>query len=174
MTELDDRVARSYHVQRQRRAAVTILVVFLGLAGAFYYASTYWSASAPKPAPCTTEVVPAPLTPEDVSLNVYNATERVGLATATSKAAVDRGFKVKSVANDPKNATIKQVAQIRYGPEGAASAKLLATYVKGAVLVNDKRKGDTIDLVLGNAWKAFGPVPVAKAATPTLRPCPTP
>ena len=42
-----------------------------------------------------------------------------------------------------------------------------------AVLVNDKRKGDTVDLVVGHGWKSFGKVPVVPTPTQTLRQCPT-
>ncbi|NUR17684.1 MAG: LytR C-terminal domain-containing protein [Terrabacter sp.] len=164
---------RTYHVRRQRRSAIVIVLVLLSMAGAFYYASTYFRDTAPKPGPCTTVQPQQALTPQDVSLNVYNSTNRAGLAKTVATAATDRGFKVKAVANDPKKTTVKQVAQIRYGPEGAASARLVRAHVPGGVLVNDKRKGDTVDLVVGQAWKAFGKEPVAAAPTQTLRPCPT-
>ena len=163
----------AYRVRRRRRGAVVLAIVLLGLAGAFYYASSYFRETTPLPGPCTTVPPFDPLRPNDVSLNVYNSTNRRGLAAATATVARDRGFKVKAVANDPKNATIRQVAQIRYGPEGTASARLVAQHVPKSVLVNDKRKGDTVDLVVGNAWKSFGPEPAIVTPTPTLRQCPT-
>ena len=164
---------RTYHVRRQRRSAIVIVLVLLSMAGAFYYASTYFRDTAPKPGPCTTVPPVQPLTPQDVSLNVYNSTNRAGLAKTVATAATDRGFKVKAVANDPKKTAVRQVAQIRYGPEGAASARLVKAHVPGGVFVNDKRKGDTVDLVVGQAWKAFGKVPVEAVATQSLRQCPT-
>ncbi|WP_374967859.1 LytR C-terminal domain-containing protein [Terrabacter sp. BE26] len=173
MSQAVDDDDRPYRRRRQRRATIVIAVVLLGLAGAFYYASTYFRDTAPKPKPCTTEVPVAPLTPRDVSINVYNSTNRNGLAAAVAKQAGARGFKIKAVGNDPKGASVKQVAQIRFGPEGEASAKLLKTHVPQAVLVNDKRKGDTIDLAVGQSWKALGKVPVVVTPTQTLRPCPT-
>ena len=42
---------------------------------------------------------------------------------------------------------------------GEESAKLLAQHIKGAKPIQDKRKGDAIDLALGTTWKGFGPVP---------------
>ena len=114
-----------------------------------------------------------PLQPPDVSLNVYNSTSHRGLAAAVAKTATERGFKVKAVGNDPVKATITQTAQIRFGAEGAASAQLVKSHVPQAVLVDDKRKGDTVDLVVGQAWKNFGKVPVIPAPTQTLRQCPT-
>jgi hypothetical protein len=164
---------RTYHVRRQRRSAIVIALVLLSMAGAFYYASTYFRDTTPKPGPCTTAVPQQALRPNDVSLNVYNSTSRAGLAKTVASAAIDRGFKVKAVANDPKKAGVKQVAQIRFGPEGAASARLVKAHVPGAVYVNDKRKGDTVDLVVGRAWKSFGKEPVEVTPTQTLRQCPT-
>lgn len=172
MTQTQDRETTPFRVRRQRRSTVVVIVLLLALAGAFYYASTYFSATAPKPVPCTTVAPAVSLKPADVSLNVYNATTRNGLAGAAAKVARDRGFKVKTVANDPKKASIKQTAQVRFGPQGAASAKLVASHVTGAALVNDKRTNDTVDLVLGNGWKAFGKVPAPVAATATAPQCP--
>ena len=164
---------RTYHVRRQRRSAIVIALVLLSMAGAFYYASTYFRDTTPKPGPCTTVPPQQALKPQDVSLNVYNSTNRPGLAKTVASAAGDRGFKVKAVANDPKKAGVKQVAQIRYGPEGAASARLVKAHVPGGVFVNDKRKGDTVDLVVGQAWKAFAKEPALTEPTQTLRQCPT-
>ena len=173
MSEAVDQDDRRYRVRRQRRSAIVIAVVLLGLGGAFYYASTYFRDTAPKPTPCTTVAPVVPLQPADVSLNVYNSTSRRGLAAAAAKTATDRGFKVKAVGNDPAKATITQTAQIRFGSEGAASAQLVKSHVPQAVLVDDKRKGDTIDLVVGQGWKSFGKVPVVPTPTQTLRQCPT-
>ncbi|EWS99962.1 hypothetical protein N865_19625 [Intrasporangium oryzae NRRL B-24470] len=172
MTELEDPKVHSYRARRRRRSAITLVVLLAALAGAFYYAQSYWNASEPKPGPCTTETPTVALSPADVSINVYNATSRKGLALATSKVAVQRGFKIKAVGNDPKQATITQVAQIRYGPQGLEAAKVLAAQVPGSVLVKDGRGDDTVDLVVGNKWKAFGPVP-KPVVTDALPPCPT-
>ena len=173
MSDVVDGDDRKYRVRRQRRSAIVIAIVLLSLGGAFYYASTYFRDTTPRPGPCTTEQPVDPLRPSDVSLNVYNSTNRQGLAGAVAKTARERGFTVKVISNDPKNAGVKQVAQIRFGPEGAASARLLKLHVPQAVYVNDKRKDDTVDLVVGRAWKSFGKVPVIPTPTQTLRQCPT-
>ncbi len=165
----DDR----FRVRRQRRATVTLAIVVLVLAGAFYYASTYFNQTAPTPTPCTT-IVPTPqLQPRDVSIQVLNDTKKAGLAAATSKAAANRGFKIKGIGNDAKGETIKGVGELRFGPKGADSAKLLAQHIPGIKLVQDKRADDTVDLVLGTGWKAFGPVPTPTPEAPTLPQCPT-
>ena len=173
MSELVDEGDDTYRVRRRRRSTIVIVVVLLALGGAFYYASSYWRASEPRPGPCTSESVAAPLRAADVSVNVYNATDRKGLAAAIAKGLDTRGFQVKSIANDPLNRAVKGVAEIRFGPAGQESANLLSKHVPKAALVKDKRQGDTIDLVAGQAWKALGAVPPPQTPTNTLPPCPT-
>lgn len=171
MSQPDPDPDRRYRVRRQRRATVTLVVVLLALAGAFYYASSYFNTTKPAATPCTTVLPTQALQPRDVSIRVLNATTKRGLATATSKVAVQRGFRVKEVGNDTVGKAIKAPAQLRFGPKGAESAKLLARHVPGAVLVQDKRQDDTVDLVLGNGWKAFGPAPKPTTVAPTAPVC---
>lgn len=173
MSEVDEAEPVEYRVRRQRRSTVTIIVLLLVLAGAFYYASSYFRDSTPKAGPCSTESVTTPLRASQVTVNVYNATSRKGLALSTSKVVAQRGFKIKTVGNDPLKKAVTQVAQIRYGADGEAGAKLLAQHLPGAVLQQDQRTGDEIDLAIGAAFKQFGPAPTTTAQTNTLRPCPT-
>ena len=172
MSEIVDEDGRRYRVRRQRRSMIVIAVVLLAPGGRVLLRLDLLPRPTPRPGPCTTELLVAPLRPADVSLNVYNATKRNGLASAVAKTAVDRGFKVKTVGNDPKNAGVKQTAQVRFGPDGAASARLVKAHVPQAVAVNDKRKGDTVDLVVGAAWKNFGEVPVVVTPDPDAAPLP--
>lgn len=112
------------------------------------------------PAPCvTTTVVPGVALPKpgQVTSNVYNATNRAGLAKRTAADLGSRGFKIGRVANDPLGRAITGVAEIRYGANGLASAQLMAYYVAGAVLVKDARTDATIDVVLGQKFKAVTP-----------------
>ena len=81
------------------------------------------------------------------------------------------------MANDPSKRKAPKVAEIRYGPNGAAQAKLLRTSLpKGTVLVKDKRKVATVDLALGPKYTALAPVPTATAMpmcpAPSRRPDP--
>lgn len=162
----------SYHARRQRRATTTLLVVILMLAGAFYYASTYFQSSAPKPGPCQTIISVAELRPADISVNVYNATQQGGLARDVAAVLALRGFKVKEIANDPLKKTIKGVAELRHGPDGLESAKVLLKHLPKAVLVADKREGDTVDLVIGTGYRRIGAVPPPAAPATTAIPCP--
>lgn len=163
---------RSYRAKRQRRATTTLLVVILMLAGAFYYASTYFQASAPAPGPCTTIISAPELRPADITVNVYNATRKQGLARDAAAVLTQRGFKVRAIANDPLKKAIKGVAELRHGPNGTASALALQKHLPQAVLAADKREGDDVDLVIGAGFTTFGPVPPPATPVTTAIPCP--
>ena len=117
--------------------------------------------------PCvTTTTVPGKALPKpsSVALNVYNATERAGLARKTADTMKSRGFKVGKVANDPLSKTVTATAEIRYGGTGLAAAQLVRFYVPGAVLVKDARKDASVDLVVGAAFKGVAEQSAVDAA----------
>ena len=102
----------------------------------------------------TSEILPDP---SDVKINVYNSTAKTGLAKETAQTLSQRGFKILKVANDPEGKKISGVAQIRYGPNGELSAKLLLLYVPGAEMINDYRTGKKIDLSTGKTFSGLSP-----------------
>lgn len=129
----------------------------------------------------TVTVTPGAALPEPatVTVNVYNATDRSGLARTTADELKARKFGIGAVANDPLGKSIPGVAEIRYGTQGADNAKLLRFYAPKAKLVQDKRTDATVDLVLGEQWKAVAPQKAVDAALakPVASPgpgCPTP
>jgi hypothetical protein len=153
---------------RQRRTFVTLGLVVLALFFAFWYALSYYTANKDVPAPRQTCVTPTvALPPSKVKVNVYNATTRTGLAAATAKILGDRGFVVGKVDNDPLQKSVKGAAELRFGPAGKGAANVVYRHLTSAKLVQDKRKDATVDVVLGNAWKALGKVP--PGPTPTCR-----
>jgi hypothetical protein len=168
--------APSWRLRKRHRQQITLLVVLLLLVatGGIGYA-VYSGAiggpvevdvSALPPCPST----PPPLRPEQVKVNVYNATQRTGLAAKTATALSLREFAVGTYANDPKNEKVSGIAIIRYGPQGAAAAAVLAKHVAGVKLVKDKRKGAGVDLVLGAKYKNLTPL---SSTTPTPVASPT-
>lgn len=113
------------------------------------------SAEAAIPGNCTVvEVTPAEFLPRasQVTVNVYNSTNRVGLAGDTAKLLGVRGFKIGAVENDPLGIPIEGVGEIRFGPKGEGGAKLMAYHLPGATLVEDTRKGKRIDVSLGRQF----------------------
>ena len=131
--------------------------------------------AAVEPSPCvTTMITPADSlpAPSKVRVNVYNATGTAGLAGKTAKELGSRDFKVVKVANDPRDRKIAGVAQIRYGTKGVPSAQVLLFQAPGAELVNDGRKGRSVDLAMGEAFAGLAPVEEVAAqmavATPSV------
>ena len=174
----------SIHRRRQRRrSAVTLTLVTLLMLGTFAYAAAYFKGwvgdRVPKPvaSPACPVVTPAPaLKPSAVTINVYNATNREGLAASVAKSLRTQGFKVAKVANDPLGKGIAGVGEVRHGRAGAAGATLAATRLPGATVLTDQRAGNTIDLVLGNTFTALRPPPKVtppKATKPTPSPTPS-
>ena len=155
--------------RRRRPMWVPILIVLAGIAVLFAVgfglsrllndssstdAEAIASASA-APLPCeTTMVTAAEVLPRSskVKVNVWNATDRVGLASDVAKVLNARSFTIKKVDNDPLGAVLEGVGQIRYGVNGRANAELLAFYFPGAILVQDDRPKKVVDIALGNAF----------------------
>ncbi|MEU9980298.1 LytR C-terminal domain-containing protein [Streptomyces sp. NPDC050856] len=115
--------------------------------------------------------------PADITVNVYNATPRGGLAKSTADELKRRGFTIGKVGNAPA-AYDKKVA----GPAvvlGAPAATkgafpVLGTQLKGATVRTDTRATADVDLIIGTAFRALTPMKTANAALAALtRPAPT-
>lgn len=107
-----------------------------------------------------TNVIPAEVLPKpkDVTVNVFNATKRVGLASITSVDLHLRGFAQGAI--DSSDADIAGIAIIRYARGARPYADRLAAYVPGAVLQLDdqKPKSDkSVDLILGDSFGQIAP-----------------
>jgi hypothetical protein len=98
--------------------------------------------------------LPAPST---ITVNVFNATTRTGLARDTSRELAARGFKIGVVANDPLHKVIPTSAEIRYGPSGVRQAKVVAAQVPLPRLVQDRRTTAVVDFVIGEGFTALSP-----------------
>ncbi len=172
--------AASRRHRRNRRTAILFLVLVALLAGAFYYAAQYFNRpstpAASSGCPTGQSTVAAenpPLAPHQVTVNVYNATNRAGLAAATAKDIKARGYVIGQVANDPLKKKIQAPAEVRFGPNGKAGSELVAKLVEGAVPTQDTRGDASVDLVIGNGFKALVAAPATTtASTPTVaNPC---
>lgn len=131
---------------------------------------------APAPSPTATGK-PAPLPqPSGVTLNVYNATTRFGLAKSTADELAKRGFKVAKFANAPTGYDLKvtQSALLVAGPAGEAAARAAGTQVAGStVKIDPTRKDKTVDLMIGTGFKALAsPTDAAKARVAAANPPP--
>ena len=158
--------ASSSRRARRRRALITLALVALMLFFAFWYAYSYYQASDERRATArpTCTVTAGPLVPKDVTVNVYNATERAGLAAKTATDVRKRGFRVSTVANDPLQRKVSAAAEVRFGPSGAKGSKLVLALVKGSKAVKDSRTDSSVDLVIG---EKYAKLTAAPKTTPT-------
>jgi hypothetical protein len=184
--------------RRRRPIWVPIVVVLAGIAVLFAVgfglsrllngsstpeADSIASASA-APLPCeTTMVSPAEVLPRTakVKVNVWNATDRVGLASDVAKVLNARDFTIRKVDNDPQGKVLEGVGQIRYGANGRANAELLAFYFPGAILVQDDRPKKVVAAAMASPSPSLsGPgcpsqpavASPASAAEPMMSPSP--
>lgn len=110
-----------------------------------------------EPEPCeTTLVAPAEVLPrpDSVVVNVYNSTNRAGLASTVAQDLSLRGFRINKVENDPLGVSLRGVGEIRFGSKGVDNARLLQFYFPDAVMVEDDRSGPRIDISLGRGFEA--------------------
>jgi len=158
-------VVSSYRRRKRRRATITLSLVGLVMVGTFTYAAAYFQgwvaaarpsslASPPCQAADAADAADA-LTPSTVTINVYNATDRNGLARSVAKSLRTQGFNIGEIANDPLGKRIVGVGEVRHGQLGTADANLVAKRLPGAKVVLDKRTDDSVDLVLGNRFSAL-------------------
>ncbi len=165
---------------RRLRTTITMLLLLGLVAGATYYAwqiVTEPAASEDEPVVttpvCAVPVPEDPPPPESISLNVYNGTDRSGLANQVAREMRDIGFVTLDVANDPLGRSVTGVAEIR-AAEQDENVTYVMSQLPGSVFLADERQDDTIDVVLGQAFERVGPQsdePDAESTTPPLPPC---
>lgn len=162
-------------------AAIVASVVVLGLFG--YGAMQLFDVfngddgdtkanAAPQSKPCVPSTVKAlkPMAlpqPAGVTVNVYNATTRGGLAKSTADAYASRGFKVKTFGNaaPPYDKHVPGSAVIVAGPAAEAAAREAGTQIAGStVKIDPARKDKTVDVMIGQTFTALAsPAAAAKA-----------
>ncbi|WP_420120455.1 envelope integrity protein Cei [Nakamurella sp.] len=125
--------------------------------------------ASPSPTPTTTPIVTSlgayadheslanvrPANPATVLLTVYNASAVRGQAKAVADELRASGFEsMLPSGNDPlyPASDLRCVAQIRFGPAGAAAARTVLLVTPCAQLVVDSRVDDSVDLALGGRY----------------------
>lgn len=183
---------------RRRRRGRAFSALLVGLVALVAGAAVGWSLTNREPAPAasspTTSGCPTPQpsgsgspgssgtakppaspkplpSPSTITVDVFNATDRQGLAKTTAKQLEQRGFVIGDIANDPVGDPINGTAVVRYGPKGKAQAKVVAAQVPSSKLVNDKRVDRTVSLALGDGFDGLAtPAQAAAALAPTPSP----
>ena len=166
-----------YRRRRRNRALLTMACVALLLLASVVYAASYvqgWVGTAtPKVvaiASCNRASSPV-LKPSGVTINVYNSTNRTGLAASAASSLQRQGFRVATIDNDPLGKTILGVGEIRTGQSGLEGAQLAALRLPGADLVVDARMDASVDVVVGKAFRSMK-VPPKAATSKKAKPIP--
>jgi hypothetical protein len=91
--------------------------------------------------------------PKDVKINVFNGTDRIGLAKSIADDFRNRKFQVQKTGDEKKQ--IDDIAVLRYGPKGVGSAHLLRAYFldNAEYEYDEKRTDDVVDVVLGGGFQ---------------------
>ncbi|MFE6679598.1 LytR C-terminal domain-containing protein [Streptomyces sp. NPDC057729] len=116
--------------------------------------------------------------PAKITVNVYNATPRSGLAKKAADELKKRGFTIGEVGNAPA-AYDKKVAGtgVLLGAPSAVNVSfpVLGTQLQGTVSKTDARGTADVDLILGTKFKALSTPQSAAAALAALaKPAPAP
>jgi hypothetical protein len=166
---------------------------FLGLAGAVMLVGFaalgnwegWWTIGSRAEAAIVACPTQAVIDPALTRVNVYNGTNRQGLASAVAKEMQTRTFKVIKIGTEEQKKPITVVAVIRYGQPGLSTAKTVALEFPAKVkLVDDGRDSRTVDVVLGEQYKqmvdrkkaaaAIKPKPEPANCVPVTTPAATP
>ncbi|MFF7340725.1 LytR C-terminal domain-containing protein [Streptomyces sp. NPDC008163] len=116
--------------------------------------------------------------PAKITVNVYNATTRGGLAKAAADELKKRGFKIGEVGNATA-AYDKKVpgTGLLLGAPAAADGTfpVLGAQLPGATTKTDARKNGEVDLIIGKKFTAFSkPQAAASALSALTKPAPAP
>ncbi|MER6789842.1 LytR C-terminal domain-containing protein [Streptomyces sp. NPDC000658] len=116
--------------------------------------------------------------PAQITVNVFNATTRSGLAKTTADELKKRGFRIGEVGNAAKQYDKKVTgAGLLLGPASSLNTSLpvLATQLTTAERRTDAaRTGPAVDLIIGNGFKALtSQADATRALTALTAPRPT-
>lgn len=162
----DEYVPFRSRTKRRRRMIMTAVLAAVLLAACGYGVVSLFSSpsQAPAASACANkanaaaaarQVEPKLPAAAQIKLNVYNATDRQGLAAATAATLKQRGFAIGKVTNDPLKANLTVAAQIRGATASAPAMRVVAAEVAGSQLKPDTRTDGTVDLVLGSGFTAL-------------------
>ncbi len=115
----------------------------------------------------------------EVTLNVYNATNRAGLANRIAENFANRGFQVLERGDyEPEDdEEIEGVAELRFGPQALGAARLVEAYfLNQATTVFDiNREDDVVDVILGPEFQQLAtPTEVSQSIAASGNPSPPP
>ncbi|WP_328891316.1 LytR C-terminal domain-containing protein [Streptomyces sp. NBC_00316] len=186
-----DKYPRMRRPRRRRQLVLASLasVVALGLAGwgtlqliDVFTGGDGNAGAAGRGASCSSAKPSAPAKalpkPGGITVNVYNATPRGGLAKAAADELKKRGFRIGKVGNATAayDKKVPGPAVLVGAPMAMnGSFPVLGTQLAGATPKTDARKTADVDLIIGTAFKKFNTPKAAAAALAVLnKPAPAP
>jgi hypothetical protein len=166
---------RAYQIKaKQKRQtmiflALILAVLLIGVAALGNWLQWWTFGTRQIALPCPVQSVTEPTM---TLVNVINGTQRRGLAGAVAMELQRRHFPVAAVATEVRSKPINAVAYVRYGAGNAADARTVALQFPGKIkLLKDGRTSGTVDVVLGQNYKAMK---VRSKAAAAIAPKPDP
>lgn len=145
---------------RRRAIGVSVVVAVLAGIGAGAWAFGI-NADSEGLGGCVEQAYAAP-PPTGALVNVYNSTQKPGLAQEVAEELRQRGFQIGEIGNDPLRRKIRGTGELRVGPDGEPQVAPLQAWEAGmSVIRESRRSGDTVDYVLGERWQALNTEPIA-------------
>lgn len=161
------RAARRRHLQQRQTVIFGTLVAVLLVAALL--GGAMWSGVIPSPvnvpinsgeAGAEPEPVVPPCPPEDtlpvpyseISANVYNGTDRQGLASQTAASLQNLGIATGDGENGP---SYGGVVRLTTGVAGVAAAYTIAPLFSASQIVVDAREDDSVDVLLGAEYESL-------------------
>jgi hypothetical protein len=161
---------------RRRRQTFTFLglfgfVMLVGLVAAGNWQG-WWTIGGESVAAVVACPVQVVSEPDLTEVNVYNGTNRNGLAAAVGKELGDRGFSMLTIGTETQSKPLNLTVVIRYGPAGKLQAHTVSLEFPGkSRMIKDKRDDETVDVLIGEKYTAMVSAKKAAAAI-KLKPIP--
>lgn len=160
----DDGDGRRFRLRLRHAVVLVVLLVVVagGIGVAFAIQKGYLSIPQAESSPQKTSVCPAgtftPLKPSAVKVNVFNATDRRGLAGNVAAQLTARKFVVGAVTN--RDLSLDTPVAVISGQDGHAAALTVQRQFQGSDYYQDARSDGTVDVIL---FQGFADVtPTAK------------
>ena len=142
-----------------------LLIAFVVAAGNWAWKAATDPVPPRPPDPCVMVQVGPELTPEKITLRVYNGTETNGLAKRYAAILRAEGFvRVVKVANTPAPDVVKShlVGFAKDSPEVVLASRAF----KGIEIVEDGRADHSVDVVIGTEFPGWADNPTLSLAVP--------
>lgn len=167
-------------IANRRLSSAVTLTVLVGLlaGGAIVGFRTLFAplkdASTGEPTPtCTPRTVDAgkTITTREVTVSVFNAGNRSGLASATLNQLADRGFQAGDAGNAPEGTGVRTV-QVWTTEKDDSAAKLVALqFGRGTKVRQGDDLGPGIDVIVGSKFKGLVKAPKSVKSSGTDQLC---